>query len=400
MELQEIVENTDKYIIHTYGRLPMAFVRGEGTRLWDTEGKEYLDLLGGIAVVGLGHCHPKVVAAIQKQAATLMHTSNLYHIPLQAQLAEKLYEFSGGYRSFYCNSGAEANEAAIKLARKYSKKKHGEHKYEIIVTQNSFHGRTLTTVAATGQPKYQKGFEPLPAGFRFVPFNDLAAARDAVTENTCAVMIEPIQGESGIYPATDSFMVGLRALCDEKGMLLVLDEVQTGIARTGRMFAHEYYGIQPDIFTLAKSIAGGFPMGVMLATEGVASGFQPGDHASTFGGNPLACAAGLAACEVVVEENLVGNAAEMGKYFIGQLSGLRHEFTAIGDVRGKGLMIGVELTEPKAKDVQTACFSNGLILNAIGDTVLRLVPPLTITRGNIDEAICKLRRSMTAAGLA
>jgi len=394
MDLDEVMEKTERYIIPTYNRLPLAFVRGEGARLWDTEGKEYLDFVAGIAVLSMGHSHPKIVAAIQQQAARLMHTSNLYHIPLQALLAERLHSLSGGYKSFFANSGAEANEAAIKLARKYAKKKHGEHKCEIIVAHNSFHGRTLATVAATGQPKYQQGFEPLPPGFRFIRFNDLEAVRKAVNEKTCAVMMEPIQGESGIHPATEEFIIGLRELCDQQGLLLILDEVQTGIARTGRMFAHEHYEIRPDIFTLAKSVAGGFPMGVMLATEEVSVGFQPGDHASTFGGNPLACAAALAACEVVVEENLVHNAAEVGSYFIDQLHRLREASPLIAEVRGMGLMLGVELKAPRAKDVQTFCLRKGLIVNAIGDTVLRFVPPLTITQADVDEAIGKLRTSL------
>lgn len=396
MNLEQIIEKTDRYIIHTYGRLPMAFVRGEGVRLWDTEGKEYLDFLGGIAVIALGHSHPKLVAAIQKQAATLMHTSNLYHIPPQAELAERLYNLSGGYKSFYCNSGAEANEAAMKLARKYSKKTWGEDRFEIIVADNSFHGRTLATVAATGQPKYQKGFEPLPPGFRFIQLNDLKAAADAITPQTSAIMIEPVQGESGIRPATRDFMVGLRKLCDELNLLLVFDEIQTEIARTGRMFVHEHFDIRPDIFTLAKSVAGGFPLGVMLATEKVAEGFQPGDHASTFGGNHLACAAGLAACDIVVEENLVGNSAKMGDYFMGQLRALQSELPIIKEVRGLGLMVGVELSESKAKDVQSQCFNNGLVLNAIGDNVLRFVPPLIIAQAEVDEAIEKLKASLKA----
>lgn len=393
MNLQQLMEDCQKYVINTYGRLPIAFVRGEGARLWDTEGKEYLDFLGGIAVVALGHSHPKLVAAIQQQAATLMHTSNLYHIPPQIELAKRLYELSGGYKSFYCNSGAESNEAAIKLARKYSKKHLGEGKFEIIVADKSFHGRTLAALAATGQPKYQKGFEPLPPGFRFVPFNNLEAASAALSAQTCGIMMEPIQGESGVYPATEEFMVGLRNLCDENDLLLILDEVQTELARTGKMLAHEHYGIRPDIFTLSKSVAGGFPLGVMLATEKVAEGFQPGDHASTFGGNHLACAAGVAACDIVVEENLVGNAARVGDYFMRRLRSLQSEFSMIREVRGKGLLVGLEITEPLARDLQTECFKNGLVLNAIGEYVLRFAPPLTIGEAEVDEAVAKLTNS-------
>jgi predicted acetylornithine/succinylornithine family transaminase len=390
MNLNQIIQKTDNYIIKTYGRSPaVAFVKGQGARLWDTDGKEYLDFLGGIAVVAVGHCHPKVTAAIQKQAETLIHTSNLYHIGLQAELAEKLFHLSGGYKSFYCNSGAEANEGAFKLARKHGSLAPGG-RYEIIAADGSFHGRTLMALTATGQPKYQHGFEPLVQGFKHVPFNDLKALRDAVTEHTCAVILEPIQGESGIYPCTQEYLQGAAALCKEKNLLLILDEVQTEIARTGKTWAHEYYGVQPDIITLAKSLGNGVPIGVILAKPEVAASFQPGDHASTFGGNFLVCAAAIATLEVIEEENLVENSAKVGNYFMARL----RETDGIDEVRGMGLMIGAQFAAPKARDIQNACIANGLLVNAIGDHVIRFEPPLNITTKDVDEAMGILRKSM------
>ncbi|MCS6860311.1 MAG: acetylornithine transaminase [Abditibacteriales bacterium] len=391
MTLSDIIAKTDAYLIKTYSRSPaVAFVRGQGARLWDTDGKEYLDFLGGIAVVAVGHCHPKVTAAIQQQAATLVHTSNLYHIAPQALLAEKLFHLSGGYQSFFCNSGAEANEGAFKLARKHAKLTRGEGKYEIISTLGSFHGRTLMALTATGQTKYQQGFEPLAPGFKHVPFNDLDALRHAVTEHTCAIILEPIQGESGIHPCTPEYLQGAAALCREKGLLLILDEVQTEIARTGKMWAHEHYGVQPDIITLAKSLGNGVPIGALLAKPEVAASFQPGDHASTFGGNFLACAAALATLEVIEEENLVENAAKVGDYFMARL----RETDGIAEVRGMGLMIGAQFTQPKAREIQNACIANGLLVNAIGDSVIRFEPPLNITTADVDEAMEILRKSM------
>jgi predicted acetylornithine/succinylornithine family transaminase len=392
MTLNAIIQKTDDYLIKTYGRSPaVAFVRGQGARLWDTDGKEYLDFLGGIAVVAVGHCHPKVTAAIQKQAETLIHTSNLYHIAPQAILAEKLFHLSGGYKSFYCNSGAEANEGAFKLARKHGSLAPCGRKHEIISALGSFHGRTLMALTATGQTKYQQGFEPLVPGFKHVPFNDLDALRNAVTEHTCAIILEPIQGESGIYPCTPEYLQGAAALCKQNGLLLILDEVQTEIARTGKTWAHEYYDVQPDIITLAKSLGNGVPIGAILAKPEIAASFQPGDHASTFGGNFLACAAAIATLEVIEEENLVENAAKVGNYFIARL----REMDGIADVRGMGLMLGAQFAEPKARDIQNACIANGLLVNAIGDNVIRFEPPLNITTADVDEAMGILHKSMS-----
>ena len=396
MSLKEIIEKTDKYILHTYGRLEVAFVRGEGCRLWDTEGKSYLDCLGGIAVCALGHGHPGLAKAIADQAATLIHTSNLYHIPVQAELAEKLSELAGGYKCFFCNSGAEANEGAIKLARKWAKTNIGKQRHDIITAQDSFHGRTLATVTATGQPKYQKGFEPLPAGFDYVPFNDLKAAAKAVTAETAAIMVEPIQGESGVHPATQEYLAGLRKLCDERDLILIFDEVQCGMGRTGVMFAHEHFGVKPDVMTLAKALAGGVPMGALLANERTWDGFQPGDHASTFGGNYLACAAALAVLRIYEEEGILANAATVGDHLRTALLSLCDEAGAIEEVRGMGLMLALEFNRSVAKEVQESCQANGLIVNAIGENIIRLAPPLILTKDEADEAVAILRKAIAA----
>jgi len=311
---KEIMALSDKYIMHTYGRIGLAPVRGKGALLWDAEGNEYLDFVGGLAVDSLGHCHPAVVKAIQEQAETLMHVSNLYYIEHQARLAELLVQNSCCDRAFFCNSGAEANEAAIKLARKYSKKKHGPEKYEIITAEKSFHGRTMATITATGQAKFQKGFEPLLPGFKHVPFNNLEALREAIGPHTCAVMLEPVQGEGGVNVADPDYLSGVRELCDRHGLLLIFDEVQCGLGRTGKFLAYQHYGAEPDIITLAKALGGGFPIGAMLAKEEVAAAFTPGDHASTFGGNPLACAAALAAMRAQLDEDIKENCARVGAY--------------------------------------------------------------------------------------
>jgi predicted acetylornithine/succinylornithine family transaminase len=397
MTLPEVVEKTEKYLLPTYGRLPLAFVRGEGCRLWDTEGKSYLDCLGGIAVCSLGHGHPKLAAAIAEQAKTLIHTSNLYHIPPQAELAERLYHLSGGYKSFYCNSGAEANEGAIKLARKWAKTHIGKERYQTITALDSFHGRTLTTITATGQPKYQKGFEPLPPGFVYVPYNDLAAAEKAVNAETAAILVEPIQGESGVRPATPEYLTGLRRLCDERALVLIFDEVQTGMGRTGRMFAHEHYGVKPDLMTLAKALAGGVPMGALLANERVWDGFQPGDHASTFGGNYLACAAALAVLRIYEEDGVVENAAAVGRHLRSALESLCAECGMGSEVRGMGLLLALEFNRSVAKEVQEHCLANGLIVNAIGENIVRLAPPLILSVAEADEALAILRKAVTAA---
>lgn len=391
VDTQAIKQMDADYVMHTFNRLPVVLVRGEGMKVWDADGAEYLDFLAGIAVNGLGHAHPKLVSAISEQAATLMHVSNLYYVPQQPVLAKKLVALSGMGKAFFCNSGAEANEAAIKLARKWAKENLGADKYEIITAEKSFHGRTLAAVTATGQPKYHQGFEPMVPGFKYVPYNDLAALKSAVTEKTCAIMLEPIQGESGVHPATREYLAGVRTLCDEKGILLILDEVQTGLGRTGKWFGHEHYGIKPDVMTLAKTLGGGFPIGACLATDRVAQAFQPGNHASTFGGNPLACAAALATLDVIEQENLIENAAEVGAYFKQKLKELKGD---IVEVRGEGLMLGIELNRSDAPVVAAECLRNGLIVNPIGANVIRFLPPLIVRREHVDAAIRIITKSL------
>lgn len=389
---EDIVDLSDRFLMHTYGRLPMAVVEGSGVHVWDAKGKQYLDFVAGIAVNSLGHCHPNVVEAVQNQTAKLMHCSNLYYIEPQAKLAEMLANHSGLDRVFFSNSGAEAIEGAIKLARKYAGKKYGD-RYEIISADHSFHGRTLAAITATGQPKYREGLDPLPPGFKHVPFNDLEAMRNAVGPHTAAILLEPIQGEGGVHPATPEYLRGVRELCDERGLLLILDEVQCGLGRSGRLFAFEHYDIRPDIMTLAKALGGGFPIGALLATEEVATGFRPGDHASTFGGNPLACAAGFAAVGTILDYDLPGHAERVGAYFADRLRKLRAEYPFIKEVRGKGLMLGMELTV-KGAGIVERCREKGLLINCIGEYTLRFVPPLIVIEPDIDAALETLRAAM------
>lgn len=386
MNSQQWMEKADKYIMKTYGRYPLVPVRGEGCSLWDADGKRYLDFLAGVAVNNLGHCHPRVVAALQKQAAELIHCSNYYHIPSQIELAELLCDRSFADRAFFCNSGAEANEAAIKLARKYSREKFGADRYEIITALASFHGRTMATVSATGQEKVQKFFDPLLHGFRHVPFNDADLLRRAITPNTCAVMLEPIQGEGGIVIPSPDYFREVRRICDEHRLLLIFDEVQVGMGRTGRLFAHEHFAVTPDIMTLAKALAGGAPIGCMLAKEEVAASFGPGTHGSTFGGNPLVTAAGVATVRAIFAEGILENTIEMGEYLMGRLEQLKKKFPMIIEVRGIGLMIGMELSVP-AGEIVARALTQGLLLNVAQDTVLRFVPPLIVTSVEIDEML-------------
>ena len=386
VDAAEIKALDDAHVMHTYARLPVTFVRGQGAKLWDSDGKEYLDFLAGIAVNGVGHCHPHVVQAIQEQAATLIHTSNLYYTAPQARLAAKLCEISAMERVFFCNSGAEANEAAIKIARKHGKSGGNSDKFGIVTAHRSFHGRTLATVTATAQPKYQAPFTPLPPGFHYVPYNDIAALEAAVSDATCAVLLEPIQGEGGVYPAHRGYLEAARSLCDKHGALLIFDEVQTGVGRTGKWWAYEHYGVVPDVMTLAKSLGGGVPIGACLARGAAAETFVPGDHGSTFAGNPLASRAALAVMETIEEEHLLANAHAMGEYLVHRLN--EPPLAAhIADIRALGLMIGVELREPIAKRVVQDALARGLILNAIGDNTLRLLPPLIITQADIDRAM-------------
>jgi len=378
---KDIASLSDSYLMNTYGERIISVVRGEGTKVWDSSGKEYLDLIAGIAVSTLGHCHPRVVDAIRKQAEILIHASNLYYTEPQAELAKKLVANSFSDKVFFCNSGAEANEAAIKLSRKF-----GNGKYEIITMEGSFHGRTIATLTATGQEKVRKGFAPLLPGFRHVPFNDLPAVEKAIGEETIAVMVEPIQGEGGDRVAEAEFIVGLRRLCDERNLLLILDEVQCGFGRTGKLFAYEHYGIEPDIMTLAKPLGGGLPLGAVLATETVSEVFSPGSHASTFGGNPVACSAGLATLEVILGESLIERAELLGKYLLGKLSELKEKNKLVSDVRGKGLMLGIELSIP-GKEIVKECASRGVLLNCTAETFIRFLPPLTVTEEEIDTGI-------------
>jgi predicted acetylornithine/succinylornithine family transaminase len=388
MEMKKLLEDSENYLMHTYNRFPVAIRKGRGMKVWGTDGKEYLDFLGGVAVNCLGHCHPKVVVAIQKQAQRLIHISNYFHIESQTKLAKILVDNSFADKVFFCNSGAEANEAAIKLARRYFKESLGQNKFEFITAINSFHGRTIATLSATGQEKFKKGFDPLVPGFRHVEFNDIEAIEKAITKNTCAVMLEPIQGESGVKIPDPDYMRDVRKLCDRHGILLILDEVQTGMGRTGKLFAYEHYGITPDIMTLAKGLAGGVPIGAMLATDKIAAAFEPGTHGSTFGGNPLSCSAAIATIDVLLEGDFVlDQCRRMGKYFKKRLEEMKKEFPSIiADVRGMGLLVGMELTRDGAPLVK-ACMERGVLINCTAGNILRFMPPLIITEKDIDHLI-------------
>ena len=396
MNTQEIIELNKKFVMHTYSPIPLVIDKGKGVKVWDKEGKEYLDFISGIGVNAIGHSHPKILKAIKEQSEKLLHCSNLYYIEPQVKLAKKLCHLSFADKVFFSNSGAEANEAAIKLARKFGTKKSGEENkcYEIITMENSFHGRTLTTIAATAQTKYQKGFSPLPSGFKYAPLNNLEEVKKLISEKTCAIMVEPIQGEGGINVATESFLKGLREICDKEKILLILDEVQCGLGRTGKLFAYQHYGIEPDIMTLAKPLGGGLPIGATLAKEGAASCFEPGDHASTFGGNPLVCASALAFLKVIEEENLVEKARQRGEYFKNKLEELKKNFPFIKEIRGKGIMIGVEL-KFEGKDIVNKCREEGLLINCTSKNVLRFLPPLIIEENDIDQAVNILHRVLS-----
>jgi predicted acetylornithine/succinylornithine family transaminase len=394
MNNRDVAKLTDKYVAQTYARYPMALVRGRGARVWDADGKEYLDFLAGIAVNSLGHCHPAVVRAIQQQARKLLHVSNLYHIQPQSELARELCRNSFAERDFFCNSGAEANEAAIKLARRYG----GEHlggRYEVLSAQNSFHGRTLATLTATGQEKVRAGYDPLPTGFRQIPFNDLKAAEDAIDpQKTAAIMLEPIQAEGGVIVADEYYLHGLRELCDRRGLLLIFDEVQTGMGRTGKLFGYEHFGVTPDIMTLAKALGGGLPLGAMLAREDVAKSFKPGSHASTFGGNPVACNAGLAVLNTLLKGGALKNCVKMSKLLVNGFERLRSRVPMIRGIRGKGLLLGLELDIDGTKIVDE-CMQEGLLLNCTAAKILRFVPPLTITPKEVERGLAILEKVLT-----
>lgn len=383
--MENIKELEQKYIINTYGRDPEEtplFVKGQGSYLWDEKGNSYLDMVSGLAVNILGHCPPSVVEALQEQSEKLFHCSNLFYTAPQVELAQLLVENSFADKVFFCNSGAEANEAAIKLARKYAKLFVDEKRYEIITALKSFHGRTMATITATGQPKFHHGFEPMVPGFKYAPFNDLEAFASLVGDHTCAILVEPVQGEGGVHVGTEEFIQGLRELCNEKNLVLIFDEVQCGMGRTGKFLAAEHYGVQSDITTLAKGLGGGVPIGAMMAVEEIARAFSPGDHASTFGGNPLACAAAAAVMKEVLQKDFLVHVDRKSQYFINELQGLKKKFPFIKEVRGKGLMIALEI-EGDGREVLKDCLKKGLVVNCIGGNILRFLPPLNITGSEI-----------------
>jgi predicted acetylornithine/succinylornithine family transaminase len=387
MDTKTLLEWSGKYHTPNYGaRAPICLVRGDGLSVWDSDGREYLDFGSGIAVTSLGHCHPRVTGAIREAAATLLHVSNLYHTAPQIHLAKLLCERSFAQRVFFCNSGAEANEAAIKLVRKYARERLSTDRYEIVATHNSFHGRTLGSLAATGQPRYQHGFEPLPAGFKHVPYNDLRAMERAVDNRTCAVLVEPIQGEGGVHVPDEDYLPGLRKLCDESGALLVFDEIQTGMGRTGRLWCYEHSGVEPDVMTLAKALANGVPSGATLTREEVAATLGPGSHGSTFGGTPFVASVALATLTTILDEKIPERAARMGRYLADGLRALAPRHPVMREVRGRGLLIGVGLARPVGPLVD-ACRERGLLVLSAGEQVLRLAPPLIVEERHCDRAL-------------
>jgi len=384
--MKAIIDKAEQYIFPTYTRSPVVLTKGKGMKVWDSEGKEYLDFASGIAVLNVGHLHPRVVEAIHKQSKTLMHVSNLYYSEPQIKLAELLVKHSFADKVFFCNSGAEANEAAIKLARKVKKDKGESNRYEIITMENSFHGRTMATLSATGQKKFHHGFEPLLDGFTYVPFNNSKAVEDAIIDTTCAVMVEPIQGEGGVNCPSPDYLKNLRNICDRHGLLLIFDEVQVGMGRTGKLFAYQHYGVEPDIMTLAKAMAGGMPVGAMLAKEEIASSFSRGTHASTFGGNPLSSAAGIATMDALIQDKILENCQEMGEYFYSKLLSLKEKHSFIKKVKGKGLILGIELSFECA-EIAMECLKRGLLIICTMGNILRFLPPLIITEKEIDILI-------------
>jgi len=388
METKKLIDESSLYIMNTYKRFPIVLRKGRGMKVWGADGKEYLDFVGGVAVNILGHCHPRVVIAIQKQAQRLLHISNFYHIGPQIRLAKLLVQHTFADKVFFCNSGAEANEAAIKLARKYAKDNISPDRFEIITAENSFHGRTLATLTATGQEKLQKGFEPLVSGFKHVPFDNIDALYKGITKDTCAIMLEPIQGEGGVKVPHPDYLKEVRKICDEHNLLLILDEVQTGMGRTGKFFAYEHFGITPDIMTIAKGLGGGVPIGAMLATDKVAHAFQPSTHASTFGGNPLVCAAAIATIETLLEDGFIlDQCNRMSEYFKERLGSLKEEFQSlIVEIRGLGLLIGMELTR-NCEPIVKACLERGVLINCTAGNVLRFMPPLIVQKKDIDHLV-------------
>ena len=395
MTNREIIEATDRTQVGVYARYPVAFVRGQGARLWDADGKSYLDFFTGLAVNNLGHAHPRVVGAIREQAEKLLHASNVYYNEPAARLGTALTASSFADRVLFCNSGAEANEAAIKLARRYGARQL-DGRYEILTSYGSFHGRTLATISATAQEKYQSGFQPLLQGFRYVAFGDVEAMARAVRDETVAILVEPIQGEGGVNVPPDGYLRGLRELCDRKRLLLLLDEVQVGMGRTGTLFAHEPEAIRPDVVTLAKALGGGVPIGAMLTTETIATALDVGAHGSTFGGNPLACAAGVAVLEAIREERLLENCRNLGARIRERLARLAAELPMIRAVRGRGLILGIEIDRP-GRPLVAAALERGLVINTTAETVIRLLPPLNLTAAEADEGMAILEDVLRTA---
>ena len=382
MTTQETIDLFDKYVIANYGRLPRVIVKGEGCYLFDAEGNKILDMFPGWAVSAIGHCHPKVVEALRKQAGELLHIDNTFYSEPQGKLAELLSERAFGGKCFFCNSGAEANEAALKLARLHT----SEGKYKFITAEGSFHGRTFATMTATAQPKHHEGLLPLLPGFVYVPFNDIAELESAFSDEVAAVMVEPIQGEGGINLATVEYLQAIRRLCDESGAIVIFDEVTTGIGRTGKWFGYQHFDVEPDIITMAKALGGGVAIGAMMATEEVAASLAPGRHATTFGGNALVCAAAVAVIEAIEQENLLENADQLGRYTMDKLEQLKQKHSIIDSVRGVGLMIGVQLNS-SGTGIVDKCLENNLRINCTQGTVLRFMPPMIVTKNQIDQAI-------------
>ena len=384
MITSDIIADAQKYLMNTYSRQPLVLVKGRGMKVYDSDGREYLDFVGGVAVNNLGHCHPRVVVALQKQAQRLMHVSNHFHNEPQISLAKTLVKHSFADKVFLCNSGTEAIEGAIKLARRYAREILRQDRYELITMHGSFHGRTLGALSATAHEKFHKSFEPIVPGFRYVPFNSIEAVERAVNEHTCAVLVEPVQGEGGVNVPSEGYLKALRDICDKHGLLLMLDEIQTGMGRTGKLFACEHAGVTPDVMALAKGLGGGMAIGALLATDKVAQAFTPGSHGSTFGGNPLACAAAIASFDAILEDNiLIQSVDRLGRYFLGALEGLKQRYPFIKELRGKGLLVGMELDLP-GKDIVTACLKEGFLINCTVDTVLRFMPPLIVSEEEID----------------
>ncbi len=380
----DFLADSQKFIMNTYSRQPLVLVKGRGTRVFDSDGKEYIDFVSGVAVCNLGHCHPRIVVALQKQAQRLMHVSNHFHNEPQIKLAKALVGRSFADKVFFCNSGTEAVEAAIKLARRYGREIVKQDRYEIISMRGSFHGRTLGALAATAQERFHKGFEPIVPGFLYVPYNDLKAVEEAINGHTCAVLVEPLQGEGGVNLPSTGYLKGLREICDQHGILLMFDEIQTGMGRTGKFFAYEHSGITPDVMMLAKGLGAGMPIGALLATDKAAQALSPGTHGSTFGGNPLACAAAIASLEVLIEDDIIiPSVAHLGGHFLRGLEKLKRKYPFVKDIRGQGLLIGMELDFP-CQDIVSACIQEGMLINCTTETVLRFMPPLVITEEEID----------------